>query len=366
MKNKTFITACTFRAPGLNALGDIIPAMKDPGFSAPFQTIRLSNRLQTNVARLDLDTTSPHHPSGSKLKLMRTDVIAAIICAGELLEQSGLDTNHIENLPLYISNGSSFDLDIAQLLEITSAFMKQSTDDDWSKRYQRVYAALPPMYVLRTLANATECFVSQQTGARGDNATFGGSSHATYLALREVMRKIESREAEMAILGACNGIGIFSAFTFGNPDEPGFQWRESEGAGFLLVESGASLAGSRRRPLAEITSLRASTTTPDIFSGNDDDPPYREFRHNLADDCIFSGGVSAKGHEKQAQACAGKWKRSFSWYDQLGNMGNNAIMINIATAIALFEQRGAEQVDCAHRDSFGRESLITLQAPEIA
>jgi len=362
MKRKTFITACSFRAPGLTAFEDIIIAMNHPGFTAAFQTIRLSDRLETNVARLAGETASPHYPSGSKLKLMRTDVIAAIICAGELMEQAGLDAVDILDLPLYISNGSSFDLGIEQLLEITSAYMKQSAADDWSKRYQRVYASLPPMYVLRTLANAAECFVAQKTGARGDNATFGGSSHATFLALQEVLRKIESHEAEMAVLGTCNGIGIFSAFTFGSPHESGFQWRESEGAGFLLIESEASLSRSGRRPMAELAFLEASKTIPDIFSDARDETPYREFHNDLAEYCIYSGGLSGKSHETQARTCEKKWQRSFSWFHPLGNMGNNAILINMATAIALFKQGDTEQVDCVNRDSHGRESLIKLQA----
>ena len=335
--------------------------MTKPAFSAPFQTITISDESEAHVATLDLETTSPHYPSGSKLKLMRTDVIAAVVCAAELSEQAGMDSDDMRDLPLYISNGSSFDLGVEQLSEITSAFLKRSPEEDWSSRYQRVHHSLPPMYVLRTLANAAECFVSQQTGARGDNATFGGSSHATYLALQEVIRRIERHESEMALLGACNGIGIFSALTYANRLEPGSRWRESEGAGFLLIESEASLSRSGRRPLAEIIFMQASTTVPAIFSANTL-PPYREFRADPADYCIYSGGLSETGHERQETACAGKWGQSFSWFPQLGILGNHAVLMNMATAIALFLHAKIQRADCINRDAYGRESLIQLQA----
>lgn len=362
MKKRIFITACGFRAPGLKDFTDIIRALDNPDFKAPFEEIILSDRRTTRVARLHPDKTSPHYPTGSSLKVLRADVIAALICCGELMERAGLISEDMLDVPLYVSNGSSFDLNLDQVTEITTAYLKQSRDEDWSSRYQRVYRSLPPMYVLRTLANATQCFVSQKTGARGDNATFVGSSHSTHLALQEGMRKIDGHEAEMVLVGACNGIGIYSALGFGNSPESGFQWRESEGAGFFLLESEKSVSRSGRSPLAEIVFLRSSKNTPDVFSDQIEESPYRGFNHDLADFCIHSGGLSPGDYEREKEACESRWKGGFSWFDQLGTMGNNGIAMNMATSLAIFSQGEIEQIDCLNRDGYGRESFIKLKA----
>jgi hypothetical protein len=362
MRKRIFITVCCFRAPGLKDFNDIIRGMGDPDFKAPFQPVILSKNRKTFVAKLDLKRTSPHYPSGSSLKVLRSDVIAALICSGELMDQAGLSPCDMLEVPIYISNGSSFDLNRDQVEEVTTAYLKQSEDEKWSSRYQRVYQSLPPLYVLRTLANAAECFVSQKTGAKGENATFGGSSHSTHLALLEAVRKIESNEAEMVLVGAGNGIGIYSAFIFGHSQETGFKWRESEGAGFLLIESERSVSESGRKPLAEIISLCSSKKIPDIFSDPMDHSPYASFNHDLAPFCIHSGGLSKSDHLQEERACAGKWSRCFSWFHQLGIMGNHAIMMNMATAMAVFSRRKAGQIDCLNRDSYGRESFIKLNA----
>ena len=364
MKKRIFITACCFRAPGLKDFGDISRAMNNPDFNVPFTEIILSNRRSTFVSKLDLDKTSPHYPSGSSLKVLRSDVIAAIICSGELLEQAGLTSADMLDVPLYISNGSSFDLNMEQVAEITEAYLPQSGDDQLSNRYQRINAALPPLFVLRTLANSTECFVSQNTGVKGDNATFGSTSHATYLALQEGIRKIENNDSEMVMVGASNGIGIFSSFIFGNFPSAGFQWRESEGAGFFLLESEENSRISGHRPMAEIVSLRSSKQIPEIFSDQMNELPYQSFNHDLSDFCIYTGGLSKRDHDLEEKSCKRKWTQRFSWFNQLGITGNNAILMNIATSIAIFNQKKVRQIDCLNRDSYGRESFIKLKAFE--
>jgi len=169
----------------------------------------------------------------------------------------------------------------------------------------------------------------------------------------------------MVLVGACNGIGIFSALLFGNFSEAGFEWRESEGAGFLLIESEISSSKSGRRPMAEIISMRSSKNIPDIFSDHVTESPYQSFNHDLADFCIYSGGLSESDHDLEEKACKSKWTQRYSWFNQLGIMGNNAIVMNVATSIAMFQQKMVTQMDCLNRDSYGRESFIKLEAFRI-
>jgi len=362
MKKRIFITACCFRAPGLKEFGDIIQAMDNPDFKAPFKELILSDHHKSLVAKLELDTMSLHYPSRSSLKVLRSDVIAAIVCSGELMDQAGLIPSDMLDVPLYISNGSSFDLETEQISEITEAYLPHSSNDTLFLRNQRVTAALPPLYVLRALANATECFVAQKTGAKGGNATFGGSSHSTHYALLEGIRKIENGVAEKVIVGASSGIGVYSSLKFRNSPENDFTWRESEGTGFFLFESEESVSESGRIPMAEIVSLSSSKNVPEIFSDPVNKTAYQDFDQDLADFCIYSGGLSESDHDREELACENKWAQSFSWFNRLGIMGTNAIMMNMATSIAMFNQDNPKQVDCLNRDPYGRESFIKIQS----
>jgi hypothetical protein len=114
--------------------------------------------------------------------------------------------------------------------------------------------------------------------------------------------------------------------------------------------------------MAEIISMGSAKNIPDIFSDNMNELPYQGFNHDLADFCIYSGGLSESDHDREERVCESKWGQSFSWFNQLGIMGNNAIVMNAATSIALFKQNKATQVDCLNRDPYGRESFIKLKA----
>ena len=111
--------------------------------------------------------------------------------------------------------------------------------------------------------------------------------------------------------------------------------------------------------------MRSSKNIPVIFSDNINEFPYKCFNHDLADFCIYSGGLSESDHLLEEKACKNKWSQSFSWFNKLGIMGNNAIVMNMATSIAMFKYKKVKQIDCLNRDSYGRESFIKLKASEI-
>ena len=359
MDNRVVISRCAFRAPGMDNLESAWTAMNDDTFAVPFVEATICDDRKIYGATLDLDQFSPHFPNRSKLKVMRSEVVAALICAGELLDQGGLVD--MLDVPLYVSNGSSFDLSVDQVAKVTDAYLAKSNNEAWPDRYQRVRMILPPMLVLKTLAISAECFVAEKLGAKGDNATFGSTPHSTYYALLEGIKKIRRSQSEMVVVGASNGIGIYSSLIYKNFPHDGLIWKESEGAAFLLLESADSCRRHGRQPLAEIVGMDSSLAIPEIFS-EEDNVPYQEFIGHPAHMCIFSGGLSYGDFLLEEQVCQSNWSDSFCWKSKLGILGNVGIIMNIITAITLFRHQDPGRIDCLNRDPYGRESRVRLQA----
>jgi 3-oxoacyl-(acyl-carrier-protein) synthase len=359
MDNRVVISRCAFRAPGMDNLKSAWTAMNDDTFAVPFEEVTICDDRKIFGATIDLDQSSPHFPNRSKLKLMRSDVVAALICAGELLDQARLAD--MIDVPLYVSNGSSFDLSVDQVAKVTDAYLDKSDNEAWPDRYKRLNMILPPLLALKTLAITTECFVAEKLGAKGDNATFGSTAHSAYYALLEGVKKIRQCQSDMVVVGASNGIGIYSSLIYKNFPRDGLIWKESEGAAFLLLESVDSCRRHGRQPLAEIVGMESKIAIPEIFS-EEDNSPYQDFIGDPAPMCIFSGGLSYGDFMLEEQVCQSNWSGSFCWKSKLGILGNVGIIMNIITAITLFKHKDPGRIDCLNRDPYGRESRIRLQA----
>ena len=359
MDNRVVISGLAFRAPGLDNLESAWTAMNDDTFAVPFVEATICDDRKIYGATIDLDQSSPHFPNRSKLKVMRSDVVAALICAGDLLDQIGLAD--MVDVPLYVSSGASFDLSVDQIANVTDAYFAKSENEAQSDRWKRLNMILPPLWVLKTLPISAACFVAEKLGAKGDNATFGSTSHSTYYALLEGEKKIRQGQSDMVVVGATNSIGIYSSLTYKNFSRDGLVWKESEGAAFLLLESIDSCRRHGRRPLAEIVGMDSKTAIPEIFS-EEDDVPYQDFIGHPAPMCIFNGGLSQGDFILEEQVCQSNWSESFCWKSKLGILGNIGIIMNIITAITLFRHKDPGRIDCLNRDPYGRESRVRIQA----
>jgi len=359
MDSRVVISRCAFRVPGIDNLKSVWTAMNDDTFAVPFVEATICDNRKIFGATIDLDQSSPHFPNRSKLKVMRSDVVAALICAGELLDQASLAD--MVDVPLYVSNGSSFDLSVDQVAKVTDAYLAKSNSEAWPDRFKRLAMILPPLLVLKTLAISTECFVAEKLGAKGDNATFGSTPHSTYYALLEGVKKIRQCQSDMVVVGASNGIGIYSSLIYKNFPRDGLIWKESEGAAFLLLESFDSCQRHGRQPLAEIVGMDSKTAIPEIFS-EEDNVPYQDFIGHPAPLCIFSGGLSSGDFLLEEQVCKSNWSESFCWKSKLGILGNVGVIMNIITAITFNRYKDPGRIDCLNRDPYGRESRVRLQA----
>jgi len=359
MDNRVVISRCAFRAPGLDNLNSAWTAINDDTFALSFEEVTICDDRKIFSATLDLDRTSPHFPDRSKLKLMRSDVVAALICAGELLDQVCIAD--MIDVPLYVANGSSFDLSVDQVAKVTDAYLDKSDNEAWPDRYKRLNMILPPLLALKTLPITTECFVAEKLGAKGDNATFGSTPHSAYFALLEGVKKIRQCQSDMVVVGASNGIGIYSSLIYKNFSRDGLIWKESEGAAFLLLESVESCRRHGRQPLAEIVGMESKRAIPGIFL-DENDAPYQDFIGDPAPMCVFSGGLSNGDFMLEELVCQSNWSETFCWKSKLGILGNVGIIMNIITAITFFKHKAPEVIDCLNRDPYGRESRVRLQA----
>jgi hypothetical protein len=359
MDSRVVISGCAFRVPGIDNLDSAWTAMTEDDFAVPFEDVRICEERKIYGATIDLDRSSPHFPNRSQLKVMRSDVVAALICAGDLLEQVGLAD--MIDVPLYVSSGAGFDLDVDQLAEVTRATLAKSDDEAWSERWKRLNMILPPLWVLKMLPISAACFVAEKLGAKGDNATFGSTSHGTYYALLEGTKKIRQGQSDMVVVGATNSIGIYSSLVYKNYSRDDLIWKESEGTAFLLLESAESCQRQGRQPMAEIIGMDSKTTIPEIFS-EDNYAPYQDFIGQPAPLCIFSGGLSHADFLREEKVCRSNWSESFCWKSKLGILGSIGIIMNIISAITLFRHNHTERIDCLDRDPFGRESRVRLQA----
>jgi 3-oxoacyl-(acyl-carrier-protein) synthase len=359
MENPVVISGLAFRAPGMDDIKSAWSAMKDDSFAVPFEEATICDDGKIYGATIDLDQSSPHFPKRSKLKVMRSDVVAALICAGDLSEQVG--STEMVDVPLYVSSGAGFDLSVDQIAKVTDAYFAKSDNEAWPDRWSRLNMILPPLWVLKTLPISAACFVAEKLGAKGDNATFGSTSHGTYYALLEGEKKIRQGQSEMVVVGATNSIGIYSSLTYKNFSRDGLVWKESEGAAFLLLESMDSCQRHGRQPLAEIVGLDSKTAIPEIFA-EDDSLPYQDFIQHPAPMCIFGGGLSHGDFLLEKQVCQSNWSDSFCWKSKLGILGNIGIMMNIIAAITFFQHKDPGIIDCLNRDPYGRESRVRLQA----
>src|SRR6478609_6926757 len=106
MKKRTFITGYSLKLPGITSAENMKVALGDiSGFSPEFTSIAVSGEETLLIGTLALDTNAPFFPKRSDLKVMRQDVAAAAVCAGEIMAASGIPEAEWADIPLFIANG---------------------------------------------------------------------------------------------------------------------------------------------------------------------------------------------------------------------------------------------------------------------
>ncbi len=354
---KIFITGINFRLPGISSLIKLNSIEAPVTAKSTLYDLEYQNQLQT--LHLDLDEQSKYFPSQKDVKVMREDVIAATICAQELLDSAKIETKERANIPLYMSNGTCLDQYLNNINNISAAYFDNSVNSELATKHKRVERVLPPLFVLNALTNSACSFVSQYSGIKGDSTVYGNTSHATIDALAEGISNLKNMSSSIAVVGAANGAGLFFALTFNNfSHKSNHTWRMSNAAIMILLETEESLRGSSRAPLAEIALIKTGKNVPRLVTSQSKN--IFENYYSKSSMACFSGGLRQVDFETEKTALQNKYKTIFSLYPHIGCAGTVSPIINIALSCN-FLKHGHRSVDCLNRDPFGRESLITLQ-----
>lgn len=359
--NRVFISAINIKAPGISGLTDFYAALSE-NKSIAFHNETHEGEEISLSEKMDL-SNSPYYPSRSNEKVMRSEVVAATVCAKELIENENVQSDLLADIPLYISTGVFLEKQEGDLDWMTKAFtilVESKTQEEKNKKLNQL---LPPLLALRTLTNSAESFVAQSTGLAGNNTTFGNTSQSAYAAIKEACRTIQDGESEMAVVGGTNRGGVSSFFlhkSFSSVNSSA--WKECTAVSFFLLESEKNLKARNKKALCEIVGLESSTHVPSIF-GTNKKKIGEVFSSNgkQPDLCVIGGAFREREYLQDKLDAEKNWATVFSLFPLFGNLGSAGLFLNIAAALFHFNEKNSTEADCIDKDVYNRFSKITLK-----
>lgn len=314
-----------------------------------FRQVEASVEKQLSLVSGELltDRSSPFFPERSDEKVMREDVKASVVAARQML--ADYDKQLLEETDLFVANGIFIEDTGKQLQRMIEVYRALGSDVDMQEKVRRLYQATPPLLALQTLTNSTMSFVSQYTGIKGNNATFGNTSLSAFHALEKAVAALEAG-SERALVCASSGGGVVSFMTFQSFFDDREGWKESGAAVCLFLE--------KNKPgTARITGLRSNQRTEKQV------PAWEELRiDDRATHTIFSGAFTRRQYETDLGYCSGFAKNVFSFFPQYGNLGPAGPLLAVTRAQEIIAADPSALVDIFDRDPYGCESYIRIGA----
>lgn len=318
-----------------------------------FKVLEISPVHQKKILTgvLSPDKSSPFYPSRSDEKIMRTDVVAAIIIILEMLNELKTDTSERNEMALFVANSIFIEENNKNLNRALSVFNKLDEFVTDKQKLQAIYKSTPPLLALETLSNATMSFISKYSEIKGQNTTFGSTSHAAFQALEEAIYQVKLNKNKV-LVGGSNCGGLYSFLAYQNFYKDSTAWKESACASFMVVGNKGKVKITKLQHNYKLPSLETQKTTRDW---------KHFFKEILPDFIVYSGGytnaVFAK-NEKEVRAICPNY---YTWEKEYGNLGSAAIFMNLAYAYELIEKGATQTVDILNRDVYGREVHIHLE-----
>lgn len=357
MKRRVFVSAVNVRLPAVDDLFLFEQILTKPQLDLEPEVFMVKPSIEALIFHLNLDQNSQYYPGRKDVKVMREDVIAATICAQEILDQADVPMTARSHIPLYMSSSVCLDELLSNINDISLAYVSKDFPVNLAEKHKRVEKATPPLFVLNALTNGAESFVSQYSGVKGDNTVFGNTSHASFDCLIEGVRAIHSG-SDMALIGSSNGAGLLAALTFDNLRQgPTAKWKLSNGAAFILLESEESVMKRKRVPLAELVNLKKGTSVPRLFTIEEN--PYKDIDPQ-SKSVFYSGGLGEGDFLKETSEVSKRWEKYYSPYSLFGHLGVVSPLLNLVGG-CLKLKAGISNIDCLNRDPYGRESLVHLR-----
>jgi enamine deaminase RidA (YjgF/YER057c/UK114 family) len=332
-------------------------------FPQHFATVTASSlkELSFSSGEISVDKTVPYFPGRSDEKIMREDVKASIITVKQMLE--GLSPEFIQDMNLFVANGVFIEDTSKHLQRIAEVYLQADAIHSEYEKIKNLYQATPPLIALQTLTNSSMSFIAQYAGIKGNNTTFGNTSHSGFYAVQKAISSIEKdvREDSMGEKGkslvcASNCGGVHSFLTFATFFDDTQNWKESAAVACLLFEKNNSAKNSFGR----ITKMK-NKNIPSL-NGKQHELSWKELLDDAdATDVIFSGAFTEKMYLTELEHCQSFGKNFFSFFPEFGNLGSANILFSICKGIELLKISDRKKIDIFDRDPYGRECYLRME-----
>jgi len=364
MKKEVFLSGYSLRLPGIDSLPDIeMMAEGQKNFLKKQVKLADPNR-HAEFGELEFAHDIAHFPQRQDAKIMRQDVLAASICAGELMEKMGFPEDTVQDIPLYLSSGVFIENIFGQSDKTTEIFKKALTLTDRSKMREMLFKAVPPLLALNTLTNASSSYVAQYSNIAGRNTTLGNTSVSGAQSLALACSDITNGLSDVAVAGASSRGELFSFLTFSQFTDDQSSWRESAGACLLALSDKDFFEKQNSLPICRIESIDFSRNVPSLMAKTVIDDI--SFIHELKDFpfVVFSGAFTLDSFRQQEtffkSICSGK---TFSWFPVLGNTGPVNSLLALLTCTVFMRKYKISSAVCVDIDPYNRQSLIKISLP---
>jgi len=309
-----------------------------------------NKKMTTGV--LTPNKNSPYYPSRSDEKIMRTDVVSSIVGILEMLNELKIGTSERNKMALFVANSIFIEennKNLNRALGVLNRLEEYITD---KQKLQAIYKNTPPLLALETLTNATMSFISKYSEIKGQNTTFGSTSHAAYEALEESIYQIASKNIDKVVVGGSNCSGLYSFLAYQNFYKNTKSWKESACSSFMVLGNKGTVKISLLQHNYKLPSLEKQKLTRNWNSF---------FKNTTPHFIVYSGGYTVEDFNNNENEVKDICKNYFSWENEYGNLGAAAIFMNMAYAYQLIEKGKVQTVDVLNRDVYGREAHIRLE-----
>ena len=295
------------------------------------------------------------YPDRSDAKIMRADVIAAIIVIKEMLGKLSFSKDILTEMGLFVANGSFLEEENKHMKRVMKTLRNITETDDQTEKLRQVYKSVPPLTALETLTNSTMSFIAKYTGVKGNNTTFGNTSYGGFSALSKGIEEIRKGDS-FSLAGGANGAGVYSALSKLNFYEKIDGWQESAACAFLVLQK------EKNKGIAEITACKQGLTVPSLTDLSEKRNWSSFFNSQRNPEMIvYSGGATPDEFLRNKKEITAINTPSFSWNEQYGSLGAAALPMNVIKGLEYIEEGKYEFVDILDRDIYGRETYLQVK-----
>jgi hypothetical protein len=364
MNREVFLTGYSIRLPGIEQLSDM-EMLLDGEKDISQKTIKqVDGNRMAEFGDMEFSPETAFYPQRQDAKIMRKDVLASTICAGELMEKMRFPEMSVPDIPLFISGGIFVENIFGQTDKTAEAFKKAINNDDKVKMREMLYKAIPPLLALNTLTNAASSYVAQYSKLAGRNTTLGNTSLSGAQALSLAHNEIAKGLNDVAVAGAGSRGEMFSFLAFNRFIGGQDTWSESVGACLLAISDESFCEKQNQTPLCRIDEIVFSRNVPSLVAKTDFN--QISFSNDIKDVplVIFSGAFTPDSMKKQEtlfkNLCSG---RVFSWFPYLGNTGPVNMMLALLSCTVFMRKYNISSAACVDVDPYNRQSMIKISLP---